>query len=105
MKTAGGRIGHRGPDWANATYSRYTTTARPDLGKQLGFVGTKVPLPFGPADGDEGFRKNIAWIKSCRDMVGDERDSGGRAPPLAHLHRDCAHPRHVCTRTGLTAAA
>ncbi len=26
----------------------YATTARPDLAKALGFVGAKIPLPYGP---------------------------------------------------------
>jgi L-alanine-DL-glutamate epimerase-like enolase superfamily enzyme len=26
----------------------YATTARPDLAKSLGFVGAKIPLPYGP---------------------------------------------------------
>ena len=30
----------------------YATTARPDLAQKLGFQGAKVPLPYGPGDGD-----------------------------------------------------
>jgi len=26
-------------------------------------VGAKVPLPYGPGDGPEGMRKNIAYIE------------------------------------------
>lgn len=37
----------------------YATTPRPDLAKQLGFWGAKVPLPYGPADGLEGMRKCV----------------------------------------------
>ena len=50
----------------------YATTARPDLAKALGFVGAKIPLPYGPGDGDEGMRKNIERIKqaSARGGVG-----------------------------------
>lgn len=40
----------------------YTTTCRPDLAKSFGFVGSKVALPYGPADGDVGMRKNIHFI-------------------------------------------
>ena len=32
----------------------YATTARPDLAYQLGFKGAKFPLPYGPADGNDG---------------------------------------------------
>ncbi|CAE7669836.1 rhmD [Symbiodinium microadriaticum] len=49
----------------------YTTTSRPDVGKQLGFVGCKVPCPFGPADGHEGFAKNVKYLKKCRQDVGE----------------------------------
>jgi hypothetical protein len=28
----------------------YATTARPDLAKALGFVGAKIPLPYGPGE-------------------------------------------------------
>ena len=30
----------------------YCTTARPDLAKDLGFAGAKVPCPYGPSAGD-----------------------------------------------------
>ncbi len=74
----------------------YATTARPDLAKALGFVGAKIPLPYGPGkgtsvepppsplftqsiarssaccpgDGDEGMRKNIERIKEVRWLGG-----------------------------------
>ena len=41
----------------------YTTTSKPKEGKELGFVGCKVPCPYGPADGVEGFRKNVTYLK------------------------------------------
>jgi len=50
----------------------YCTTSRPDLAKQLGFVGTKIPLPFGPADGVEGFKKNVETIKKARESIGPD---------------------------------
>lgn len=43
----------------------YTTTSRPELGKAMGFVACKVPCPFGPADGAEGFKKNEARLGPC----------------------------------------
>jgi len=48
----------------------YCTTARPDLGKKLGFVGAKFPLPYGPGDGDAGMKQNIERIKRVRASVG-----------------------------------
>jgi len=50
----------------------YATTARPDLAKKMGFVGAKFPLPYGPGDGDEGMRKNIARIAEVRASVGPD---------------------------------
>eukprot|EP00747_Dinoflagellata_sp_TGD_P166438 gnl/TRDRNA2_/TRDRNA2_189217_c0_seq1.p1 gnl/TRDRNA2_/TRDRNA2_189217_c0~~gnl/TRDRNA2_/TRDRNA2_189217_c0_seq1.p1 ORF type:complete len:470 (+),score=98.27 gnl/TRDRNA2_/TRDRNA2_189217_c0_seq1:86-1495(+) len=49
----------------------YTTTARPDKGKELGFVGCKIPCPYGPADGPEGMRKNVEWCAQARQQVGE----------------------------------
>lgn len=50
----------------------YATTGRPDLAKKLGFHGAKFPLPYGPADGDEGMRKNIEQVKQVRESVGPD---------------------------------
>jgi len=50
----------------------YATTARPDIAKQLGFKGAKIPLPYGPGDGDEGLRKNIARVREARNLVGPD---------------------------------
>ncbi len=50
----------------------YATSTRPDLSKKLGFKGGKIPLPYGPADGDEGMRKNIEHIKRVRASVGPD---------------------------------
>ena len=50
----------------------YCTTARPDLAQQLGFVGAKYPLAYGPADGDEGLRKNVEIHQKWRDAVGPD---------------------------------
>jgi L-rhamnonate dehydratase len=48
----------------------YATSTRPDLSKKMGFKGGKCPLPYGPADGDEGMRKNIEHLKRVRESVG-----------------------------------
>ena len=39
----------------------YCTSAKPEVAKKLGFAGAKVPCPYGPAAGDEGFRANVAY--------------------------------------------
>jgi L-rhamnonate dehydratase len=49
----------------------YTTTSRPDVGKELGFVGCKIPCPYGPADGPEGMCKNVVFCQQARDLVGE----------------------------------
>ena len=43
--------------------SVYSTTARPDKAKEFGFVGAKIPCPYGPSEGDEGLRKNVEFFK------------------------------------------
>jgi L-rhamnonate dehydratase len=50
----------------------YATGARPDLAKALGFVGGKMPLHHAPAEGEEGFRKNIAELADMRSRVGPD---------------------------------
>jgi len=50
----------------------YATTARPDLAKKMGFVQAKIPLPYGPGDGDAGMRKNIERVKEVRAAVGPD---------------------------------
>ncbi len=50
----------------------YCTSSRPDIAKKLGFVGGKIPCPYGPADGDEGLRKNVDFFKAWREKVGSD---------------------------------
>ncbi len=50
----------------------YATGPRPDLAKEMGFTGGKIPLVYGPADGEEGLRKNIEFAKEMREKVGPE---------------------------------
>jgi L-rhamnonate dehydratase len=50
----------------------YATGARPDIAKKLGFVGGKMPLDHGPAEGEEGLRKNLEMIRDMREKVGDD---------------------------------
>jgi L-rhamnonate dehydratase len=50
----------------------YATGARPDLAKQMGFIGGKMPLQHGPAEGEEGLAKNIAKLADMRSKVGDD---------------------------------
>lgn len=50
----------------------YATGPRPDLAKEMGFIGGKIPLVYGPADGEEGLRKNIELAKEMREKVGPD---------------------------------
>lgn len=48
----------------------YATTPRPDLAKNMGFQAGKIPLPYGPADQEEGLAKNIALAADMRQACG-----------------------------------
>lgn len=48
----------------------YATGARPDLAKEMGFIGGKLPLHHGPAEGVEGLNKNIALLADMRERCG-----------------------------------
>lgn len=50
----------------------YATGARPDRAKELGFIGGKMPLHHGPAEGEEGLKKNLEMIADMRARVGDD---------------------------------
>lgn len=50
----------------------YCTTARPDIAKKLGFIGAKIPCPYGPYDGEEGLKKNKEFVGNWRKEVGDD---------------------------------
>ncbi|KYG30354.1 L-rhamnonate dehydratase [Priestia endophytica] len=50
----------------------YATGPRPDLAKEMGFIGGKLPLTYGPADGEEGLKKNIERATEMRNRVGDD---------------------------------
>ncbi|MDP5277324.1 L-rhamnonate dehydratase [Sphingomonas sp. DG1-23] len=50
----------------------YATGARPDVAKELGFIGGKLPLHHGPAEGLDGLHRNIADLADMRAKVGDD---------------------------------
>ncbi|PAU74503.1 L-rhamnonate dehydratase [Halomonas salipaludis] len=50
----------------------YATGARPDLAKQMGFIGGKMPLAHGPAEGEEGLKRNLAHLAEMRRAVGED---------------------------------
>jgi L-rhamnonate dehydratase len=50
----------------------YATGARPDLAKEMGFIGGKLPLHHGPAEGDAGMDRNLALLADMREKVGGD---------------------------------
>lgn len=50
----------------------YATGARPDLAEGMGFIGGKLPLHHGPAEGPEGMRKNLDLLRTMRERVSDD---------------------------------
>ena len=67
----------------------YATGARPDLAKEMGFIGGKMPLHHGPAEGEEGLNKNAGRNRRHARAVGAGflADAGlldGAGPELCH---------------------
>lgn len=60
----GGKVRERQP--------MYATGPRPDLAKAMGFVGGKYPLPYGPAHGPDGLRKNVELATRLRSECGPD---------------------------------
>jgi L-rhamnonate dehydratase len=50
----------------------YATGSRPDLAQQLGFIGGKMPLHHGPAEGEEGMESNLRQLSTMRARVGND---------------------------------
>ncbi|WP_375423440.1 L-rhamnonate dehydratase [uncultured Friedmanniella sp.] len=50
----------------------YATGARPDVAQQLGFIGGKMPLHHGPAEGEAGLNANLAELAEMRERVGPD---------------------------------
>ena len=50
----------------------YATGSRPDLAKSMGSIGGKLPLHHGPAEGEEGLRRNLEALGEMRSRVGGD---------------------------------
>jgi L-rhamnonate dehydratase len=50
----------------------YATGPRPDIAQAMGFIGGKMPLHHGPAEGEEGMAANIAALADMRARVGPD---------------------------------
>ena len=52
--------------------SLYCTGIRPDVAKENGFIGGKMPLSHGPVDRLDGIRKNREKFAEMRQRVGED---------------------------------
>ncbi len=50
----------------------YATGARPDLAREMGFIGGKIPAQWGPHDGDAGIRQQVEVIRRFREACGPD---------------------------------
>jgi L-rhamnonate dehydratase len=50
----------------------YATGNDTDWHMELGFEGTKLACPYGPADGAAGLRKNVAFVDAAAETVGQD---------------------------------
>mgnify|MGYP003324204450 CR=1 FL=1 len=50
----------------------YSTGGDTDWYMELGFKATKLPCQYGPADGLDGLKKNVEFIGSTRELIGDD---------------------------------
>lgn len=50
----------------------YATGNRPDLAKEMGFIGGKMTTLYGPHDGDRGIRDDAKRIADMRAKVGED---------------------------------
>lgn len=52
----------------------YATGNSLDQTSNYGFPGYKIHLPYGPADGREGLKENLARVQAAREIIGDNVD-------------------------------
>ena len=52
----------------------YFTGTNIDLAMSLGFNAFKVFVPYGPSDGREGIKKNLANLEKIREKIGPDRE-------------------------------
>jgi L-alanine-DL-glutamate epimerase-like enolase superfamily enzyme len=50
----------------------YCTGPQPVSAKETGFFGAKVPLPYGPDEGQPGLKKNVEFLRKHRESVGPD---------------------------------
>ncbi|KAI9880781.1 MAG: hypothetical protein M1830_000217 [Pleopsidium flavum] len=50
----------------------YCTGPEPAAAKNMGFIGAKVPLPYGPDEGQAGLKMNVDFLRKHRESVGPD---------------------------------
>jgi L-rhamnonate dehydratase len=50
----------------------HTTGPRPDLAREMGFIGGKMHLMHAPCDGEAGLAASIASLAAMREKVGPD---------------------------------
>jgi len=50
----------------------YCTGPQPTAAKEMGFIGSKVALPYSAAEGREGMKKNYEYLKGHREALGPD---------------------------------
>jgi L-rhamnonate dehydratase len=73
----GGRTREKIRCYASAGYPMHNLNAFGDRIRDVvsrGFTAFKMRMGYGPADGREGMRKNVALVRTAREAVGDDVD-------------------------------
>lgn len=68
----GGKVrytGGSGANWLKVSSARRTRHAAHSLTHLNASVSSKIPCPYGPSAGDEGFRKNVEFFKVRSDSL------------------------------------
>lgn len=53
-------------------FPAYATSGNFSLAVEQGFRGVKMPLPYGVAEGEQGFKKNLKLVLEARRQIGPE---------------------------------
>jgi L-rhamnonate dehydratase len=63
-------------EWLGGTQKErifcYATGNDVDWYRELGFRAFKLACPYGPADGEEGIKRNVEFVANARQQIGDE---------------------------------
>lgn len=52
----------------------YGTGPQAELHKEKNYMGSKIPMPYGPEHGAEGIRKNAERVQQVRELMGPDAD-------------------------------